>query len=90
MMFAAAVARVGRAPDEAAVGEFVECRNHVAAIDACATAQRRLAGRPELLQCGEQAVVVAAGVGGGEPFGQQPMDVHRGLADQPARHLVEP
>jgi hypothetical protein len=49
-----------------------------------AAAQGGLAGRPELLQGGEQAVMVAAGAGGGERLRQQAVCVHRGLAEQPA------
>jgi len=81
---AAAVRQVGGPPDQPAGGEVVERRHDVAAVHPGAAAELRLAGRPELGQRGEQAVVVAARAGRGQPVGQQPLCVHRGLVDQPA------
>src|SRR5262247_3417483 len=70
---AAAVGRIGGASDQPASGEVVERCHHVAAVDAGAAAQCRLAGWPELFQGGEQAVVVADEAGGGERLRQQPV-----------------
>jgi len=70
---AAPVVRVRGALDEPASGQLVDCRDDIAAVHDRAAAEPRLAGRPELLQRGEQAVVVAARVSGREPLGQQPV-----------------
>src|ERR1700716_3002642 len=87
---AAAVIGIWGPPDEPAVGEFVEGGDDVAAVDAGAAAQSSLAGRAELLKRGEQPVVVAAGVRGGEPVDQQPVGGGGGSTDEPTRRLQEP
>ncbi len=61
---APAILRIPGALDKSPVCELVDRLHDITAVDAGAPTQRGLAGRAELLQRREQAVVVAAGIGG--------------------------
>ena len=71
---AAAVGGIGVPLDEAAVGELVECGDHVAPVDAGVPSEVRLATRSVLVERGEQPVVVATEALGREPRGSNACD----------------
>src|SRR5690348_12037937 len=88
----AAVGRVDGALHQAAFFQLHEGRRDVAAVDPGTAPERRLAGRAELLEGRQQAVVVAAQpvAVGGETFLQQPGGPEVRPADQPRRPLAHP
>jgi len=69
------VAGVNRAFDQSESLELAQHGNDVAAVDACATPEVRLADRTPFLERGEQAVMVAAkpGAASRETIVQQPV-----------------
>ena len=81
---AAAIGRVGGTHDEPSAGQVVDGGHDVAAVDAAAPAEVGLARGPVLGQGGEQPVVVAAQVVGGEALAEQAGGVAGGLVEQPA------
>ena len=68
-LVAPSMVRVRRPVDEALLDQFVDGRHDVAAVDAAPTAELGLARRPELVQCGQDAVVVSARPRGSESVG---------------------
>src|SRR5262245_52272249 len=82
---AAAVCLVCDPLGQLLASELVDRRRDVAAVQPGAAAQARLAGRPVLLQRGQQPEVVTARTRGSQALGQQPMGMGGDLADQPSR-----
>jgi hypothetical protein len=87
---AAAIGRVGGAHDEPSAGQVVDGRDDVAAVDGAAAAEVGLTGRAVLGERGEQPVVVAAEVVGGEALAEQAGGMAGGLVEQPGRGAAEP
>ncbi len=68
--------RVRRPVDEALLDQFVDGRDHVAAVDVAPAAELGLARGPQLVQCRKDAVVVAARADAVETVERQPVGVH--------------
>ena len=85
----ASVARIGSTFDEMTIDQFVENGHDVAAIQTAPASQLDLAGRPVLVERGEDAVVVSASIGGVEPVEHDAVDVSRSLTEKEARKELE-
>jgi len=75
----------GRRKLQESLSHAIETIGGLTAVDGAAIAQRRLASRPDFVECRQQGVVVAPDPGGGQPFRNQPIGVDGGLVDEPTR-----